>query len=344
MEPTAVASFPTAAMAPDRAGGGRRHRARRLRSRLVHGLRRRRQGAARAGPRTRRTRPTAFKVPQELRPGARCGQPDAGPAGRHVHIPGSADPEREAGRWWIPAETADAPAVVLVHGVQSCRREASVLLAAGMLHRNGLLRVPDGPPGPRRLRGRRRPLRRRQRGVHGRPGRLGLGPVAGRSGRAHRPDRVLVRVRDRGHRRRPGAAGDGGLVRLIPHRDVRGDPAVPQGPDEGRVRDHGHSRPGAPSSGRGSSRGTTSPSTTPSTRWPRTTGRSIAFVHGAGRRRAAGHPWRQSCTKLPWPPAPTTPDAWIVPGAGHTQGGIYVDPTGYERRLVEFFGGALGAP
>jgi fermentation-respiration switch protein FrsA (DUF1100 family) len=42
--------------------------------------------------------------------------------------------------WWIPADGAagaDAPAVVVVHGILSCRREASVLLAAGMLHKNG---------------------------------------------------------------------------------------------------------------------------------------------------------------------------------------------------------------
>jgi dipeptidyl aminopeptidase/acylaminoacyl peptidase len=39
--------------------------------------------------------------------------------------------------WWIPAEQADAPAVLLVHGVKSCRRDENVLLAAGMLHRNG---------------------------------------------------------------------------------------------------------------------------------------------------------------------------------------------------------------
>lgn len=42
--------------------------------------------------------------------------------------------------WWIPADgpaAADAPAVVVVHGVLSCRREASVLLAAGMLHKHG---------------------------------------------------------------------------------------------------------------------------------------------------------------------------------------------------------------
>ena len=72
------------------------------------------------------------------------------------------------------------------------------------------------------------------------------------------------------------------------------------------------------------------------------TGRDIAFVHG------------EDDVVLPASMATelhgaavtagaTTPDAWIVPGAGHTQG-IYVDPAGYESRLVDFFGGALGAP
>ncbi len=42
--------------------------------------------------------------------------------------------------WWVPADgasAASAPAVVVVHGIMSCRREASVLLAAGMLHQHG---------------------------------------------------------------------------------------------------------------------------------------------------------------------------------------------------------------
>ncbi len=39
--------------------------------------------------------------------------------------------------WWIPAGDPHAPAVILVHGVQSCRREANVLIPAGMLHRRG---------------------------------------------------------------------------------------------------------------------------------------------------------------------------------------------------------------
>jgi hypothetical protein len=39
----------------------------------------------------------------------------------------------------------------------------------------------------------------------------------------------------------------------------------------------------------------------------------------------------------------TTPDAWIVPDARHTEA-VFRDPAGYERRLVAFFTMALGAP
>ena len=71
-------------------------------------------------------------------------------------------------------------------------------------------------------------------------------------------------------------------------------------------------------------------------------GRSIAFVHGA------------EDVVLPASMATElhdaavaagarTPDAWIVPGAGHTKG-IYLDPAGYEQAMVAFFGGALGTP
>ncbi len=39
--------------------------------------------------------------------------------------------------WWIPGEDPEGPAVILVHGRDSCRRDENVLLSAGMLHRNG---------------------------------------------------------------------------------------------------------------------------------------------------------------------------------------------------------------
>jgi uncharacterized protein len=42
------------------------------------------------------------------------------------------------GAWWIPASgRPDAPAVIVVHGYTSCRRDERILLAAGMLHRHG---------------------------------------------------------------------------------------------------------------------------------------------------------------------------------------------------------------
>jgi len=39
--------------------------------------------------------------------------------------------------WWIPGRTVTSPAVVVVHGHGSCRRDHVVLLPAGMLHRAG---------------------------------------------------------------------------------------------------------------------------------------------------------------------------------------------------------------
>ena len=39
--------------------------------------------------------------------------------------------------WWIPGARPDGPAVILAHGMGSCRRDPVLLLPAGMLHRNG---------------------------------------------------------------------------------------------------------------------------------------------------------------------------------------------------------------
>jgi uncharacterized protein len=52
----------------------------------------------------------------------------------------SRDPNLPAGAlhaWWIPASTAGSPAVVVVHGWNSCRHDPVALLPAGMLARNG---------------------------------------------------------------------------------------------------------------------------------------------------------------------------------------------------------------
>jgi dipeptidyl aminopeptidase/acylaminoacyl peptidase len=50
-------------------------------------------------------------------------------------------PSRDAGihisGWWVPGGDPAAPAVVVVHGHTACKRDADVLLPAGMLHRAG---------------------------------------------------------------------------------------------------------------------------------------------------------------------------------------------------------------
>ncbi len=51
----------------------------------------------------------------------------------------SRDPAITISAWYVPAAGVPAgPAVVVVHGHQSCKREDAILLAAGMLHKDGV--------------------------------------------------------------------------------------------------------------------------------------------------------------------------------------------------------------
>ncbi len=49
----------------------------------------------------------------------------------------SRDPEVRIAGWWVPGASADAPAVVFVHGKGRCKGDPEILLPAGMLHRHG---------------------------------------------------------------------------------------------------------------------------------------------------------------------------------------------------------------
>ena len=51
----------------------------------------------------------------------------------------SRDDHLNIASWYVPAgdDSTAAPTVILVHGLDSCRRSPAILLAAGMLHRNG---------------------------------------------------------------------------------------------------------------------------------------------------------------------------------------------------------------
>ncbi len=69
-------------------------------------------------------------------------------------------------------------------------------------------------------------------------------------------------------------------------------------------------------------------------------GRSITFVHGrddaALPASMAGELHDRAVAA-----GATSPDAWLVAGAGHTKG-VHVVPAEYETRLVRFFDGAIG--
>lgn len=60
------------------------------------------------------------------------------PTYEDVTLP-SRDPEVAISAWYVPPDTASADsAVVIVHGYGACKRSDEILLAAGMLHRDGV--------------------------------------------------------------------------------------------------------------------------------------------------------------------------------------------------------------
>jgi uncharacterized protein len=59
------------------------------------------------------------------------------PTYEDVSFPSRGDPGVKISGWWVPGASADAPAVIEVHGLGSCKHSPTVLLPAGMLHRRG---------------------------------------------------------------------------------------------------------------------------------------------------------------------------------------------------------------
>lgn len=250
-------------------------------------------------------------------------------------------PDAKLAAWWIPAEADDAPAVILVHGIQSCRREASVLLAAGMLHRHGfsvflmdLRDHGDSEGDDARFAGGSEEYLDvlggwdwvRSQGVAAdRIGLLGLsfGSISAIVAGGQEPqvaavwsDSATTRM-DEGIRlflndqMHDGSGITGILVpgALVWARIIAGDDLTRYDPI-GQVDAYA--------------------------------GRSIAFVHGADDVVLPATMATELRARAVVAGA-TTPDAWIVTGAGHTQG-IYLDPVGYEQRLVAFFRAALAKP
>ena len=289
--------------------------------------------------------PTGYTVPKEFDQGLAAANLMPAPQDVTFQSRDPQIPNAKLAAWWIPAEKADAPAVVLVHGVQSCRREASVLLAAGMLHRHGysvfLMDIRDhgdSEGDDARFAGGSEEYMDvlggwdwvRAQGVPAeRIGLLGfsfgsvnaivaggqepqVAAVWSDSSPTEMYEGIRLFLKDQMRKVLGDASGITGVLvpgALVWARIIAGDDLTKFDPID-QVAAY--------------------------------TGRDIAFVHGAD---DAVLPATMA-TELHGAAVAAgarTPDAWIVPGAGHTQG-IYVDPAGYEQRLVEFFTTALGAP
>ena len=250
-------------------------------------------------------------------------------------------PDAKLAGWWIPGADAQGPAVVLVHGVQSCRRESSVLLAASMLHRAGfsvflmdLRDHGDSQGDDARFAGGSEEYMDvlggwdwvRAQGVPA--GKIGIagfsfGSISSIVAGSQEPQVAAVFADSSTTRMGEGIGlfladqlkdGTGLSKILVPGtivwaRLIANDDLTKYDPID-EVAAYG--------------------------------GRHIAFVHGA-LDKVLPSSMAIELHDAAAAAGAVTPDAWIVPDAGHTQG-IYYDPTGYEQRLVSFFTTALGAP
>ena len=267
------------------------------------------------------------------------------PAGRAVRVARPADPGREARRLVDPrrrpptrprSSSSTASSRAGARRTSSSRRACSTARASRVF----LMDLRDHGDSE----GDDAPVRRRQRGVPRRPGRLGLGPGAGRA-------------------RRSGSASLGvsfGSINAV----IAGgqEPAVARRLG-GLRRRRGWTRRSATSS---STSSTTRPGSSRilvpgAMLWARviagddlTKFNPIDEVDALRRpvdrlraRRAATRcsrrRWRRSCTTAAVAAGATTPDAWIVP-APATPRPCSTRPGEYEQRLVDFFTAALGAP
>jgi len=78
-------------------------------------------------------------ISEKFTEGGFATKPYAMPGYQEVSFPSrdARQPRLTIRAWWVPAQNAGAPAVIVVHGIHSCRHDPVVLLPAGMLARNG---------------------------------------------------------------------------------------------------------------------------------------------------------------------------------------------------------------
>jgi dipeptidyl aminopeptidase/acylaminoacyl peptidase len=235
--------------------------------------------------------------------------------------------------WWVPSASPAAPAIVLVHGQSSCRRDPVLLLPAGMLHRNGfsVLLVDLRDHGDSQVEdglyanGTEEYLDVlgawdwlvRDRGIP--PGRIGLlGESLG----------AAVAIIAAGEEPRVAALWEGSSYanyRTIATEEMRrlGYPTVLL--DVALLM--GRLQTGDDVASRG-----------PDTEIGRLAGRPLFIVHGGSDLRVNTHHAYDLAAAASAGGTPVEP--WIVPGAHHSEA-AFIDPAAYEARLAAFFTGAL---
>jgi dipeptidyl aminopeptidase/acylaminoacyl peptidase len=238
--------------------------------------------------------------------------------------------------WWIPGPAPSAPAVIVVHGIRSCRREANVLVPAGMLHRNGfgvlafdLRNHGDSDDANRRHAAAVREHRDvlgawdwvASRGVP--PHRIGIlgvsfGAACALIAGGEDPriaavwadsswtdvDQLLGRYLAMAGRPRGLGPGVIAMARIVAGDDLR--------------------------------------SLSPLVEVTRYRGRALAIVHG-GSDPDLPPAFARTLRSAAQAAGNALVASWIVPGAGHTEA-AYLRPVEYEARLTRFFGQALGVP
>jgi dipeptidyl aminopeptidase/acylaminoacyl peptidase len=257
------------------------------------------------------------------------------PEYEEVSFASRGDPGITISGWWVPGASADAPTVIEVHGLGSCKRTPTVLLPAGMLHRHGynvllidLRNQGESTVDTGRYTGGVKEYKdvlgawdwvRSEKGIPA--SRIGLGGMS--MGAAS----VLI------------ATGQEPEVAAVWEDSSYADINVTISDELSRNGYPSFLAPGGIFIAR--LQGIDVTALGPLDAVPRLNGRPIAIVHGTADTRI---PVKHAYTlKQAVEDHGGHPYVWLVEGVDHTRA-VYEQPAEYERRLVDFFGPAIGLP